>query len=136
MIWYQPMLERLRQLHHGPPYEIRLWSGERFRVGPPDGPALFALHFKTRTSLIRSLLQSSLGMGESYARGDITVEGDLEDALTTLGETYLALSPPGPIQRFVKKLLIRSLPQEKADIEHHYGLGDSFYELYLDKRLQ
>lgn len=136
MIWYQPAIDTLQRIHVGPAFDVRLWDGERIRVGRGDEAAQFILHFRTRTSLVRSLLQSSLGLGESYASGDVVVEGDLEDALTALGRAYLSLSPPGPLKRAVRKLVSRSLPQEKADVERHYGLGDSFYELYLDKKLQ
>ncbi|HRI71496.1 MAG TPA: cyclopropane-fatty-acyl-phospholipid synthase family protein [Polyangium sp.] len=136
MIWYQPAIDKLQQIHQGPPFEVRLWNNERIRIGHEKGPERFVLHFRTRTSLIRSLLQSSLGLGESYANGSVVVEGDLEDVLTALGSAYLRLSPPGAVKRFVRKLLSRSLPQEKADVERHYGLGNAFYEMYLDKRLQ
>jgi cyclopropane-fatty-acyl-phospholipid synthase len=136
MSWYTRGIEQLRRFHDGAPYEIVLWSGERLRIGDKPGTPQFAIHFRTRTALVRSFLQSSLGLGESYARGDVTIDGDLEDALTALGAVYLQISPPGPIKRIVKQVLSRSLPQEKADIEHHYGLGNEFYELYLDKKLQ
>lgn len=136
MMWYQRGLEQVQRLHQGPPYEIVLWSGERLRVGGTSGAAQFAVHFKTRTALARTLVQTSLGFGESYVAGDIVIDGDLEDALTAFGNAYLKLAPPGPVRRLVQNTLARSLPQEKADIERHYGLGDAFYELYLDKKLQ
>ena len=116
MIWYQPAIDKLLQIHHGPPFELRLWDREQIRIGKDEGPERFVLHFRTRTALVRSLLQSSLGLGESYADGSVVVEGDLEDVLTALGTAYLRLSPPGPVKRLVRKFLIRSLPQEKADV--------------------
>jgi cyclopropane-fatty-acyl-phospholipid synthase len=136
MSWFKSEIERMAQRHQGPPYDIVLWDRERIRIGEAAGPTQFAVHFKTRTALVRSLLQSSLGFGESYVRGDIEIEGDLEDALTALGSVYLELAPPGRLKRMLQGALGRSLPQEKADVEHHYGRGDEFYELYLDRKLQ
>lgn len=136
MIWYRPAIEQVQRVHRGPPFEIDLWGSDRIRIGEPGGAAQFAIHFNTRTALVRSLLQSSLGFGEAYVRGDITIDGDLEEVITALGSAYLHLSPPGPIKRAIQRAIARSLPEEKADVEHHYGLGNDFYALYLDKKLQ
>jgi hypothetical protein len=65
-------------------------------------------------------------------RGDIAIDGDLEEVLTAL-----AFEPKqGFLRRWLRRAAARSLPREKADIEHHYGLRDAFYQFYLDKKLQ
>jgi cyclopropane-fatty-acyl-phospholipid synthase len=129
------ILEKFQSAHDGAPFEAVFWNGDRMRFGTERGNPQFVVHFKTMGALLRSFLQSSLGFGEAYARGDIVIDGDLEDCLTGLAKLYLSL-PSNPVQDFNAKTIARSLPQEKADIEHHSGRGDEFYELYLDKKLQ
>lgn len=127
-------LERLLEKHRGTPFELRDWNGKVFEAG--SGEPQFLIHFRTREALTRSFLQSSLGFGESYASGDITVEGDLEDAVTTLAEAYVELDPVGWVPGWFGQLVGRALKRQKADIEHHYGLGNEFYQFFLDRRLQ
>jgi cyclopropane-fatty-acyl-phospholipid synthase len=129
---------KLRQAldnHRGVPFEFRDWNGVCRKAG--DGPPRFTIHCKTREALLRSFLERTLGFGEAYVRGDIVIDGDLEEVLTTLAELYVATAPHiGVLSRWLGKLLARTLPREKADIEHHYGLGNDFYKYYLDKKLQ
>jgi cyclopropane-fatty-acyl-phospholipid synthase len=140
MILFRRALRSIQRAHKGKPFEIVLWDGERWRVGPTKGVPRFRLHFKTRTAFVRSLLQTSLGLGEAYVAGDVVVDGCLEDALTALAphglriEEKLALA--GWAHDRVKTAITRSLPKERADIEHHYGRHQELYELYLDKKLQ
>ena len=134
MINYRGKLRKMLSGYQGRPFVVRYWDGasEQFGQGGPS----FALYFKSKESLRRSLLETSLGFGEAYARGDLTVEGDLVAALTALGEAYMALEPERLLTGWARRAVARTLPREKADIEHHYGLGDEFYKFYLDKKLQ
>ena len=134
MIDYKRKIQKILSHHRGTPFMFSYWDGasEQFGTGAPR----FTVHFKTREAFRRSMLKPDLCFGEEYARGDIIVEGDLTEALTAMGEAYLALKPEGFLSTWARKALARTLPREKADIEHHYGLGDEFYKFYLDKRLQ
>jgi cyclopropane-fatty-acyl-phospholipid synthase len=86
---------------------------------------------------VRSVLQTSLGFGESYVSREVEVEGDLETALCALVDHGLRLGrAQGRLSGIIRRTLARTLPQEKADVEHHYGRGNEFYALYLDKKLQ
>ncbi len=134
---FRRTLENIQRTHTGKPFEIVFWNGERWRFGAPAGAAPeFVLRFKTRTAFVRSVLQTTLGLGESYVAGDLAVEGNLEDALTTLFEIGLKIPPKSMWRDRMGAVLARSLPREKADIEHHYGRGNEFYSMYLDKKLQ
>lgn len=136
MLLFKRTLDTIQRTHTGNPFDMVFWNGERRRFGEPNGAPEFVLRFKTRTSLVRSVLQTSLGLGEAYAAGDVVVEGSLEDALTALGGCYKRLHEKSSMRDWAHKMLARSLPREKADVEHHYGRGDELYELYLDKKLQ
>jgi cyclopropane-fatty-acyl-phospholipid synthase len=131
---FEPILARMEATYAGPPLRVRLWDGTERRFGA--GAPTLSLGFETPTALFRSLLQGNLGFGESYASGDVTVDGDLEDLLAALMPLYLAMPPEGPLEGWLKRTVARSLPRERADIEHHYGIGDDFYRFYLDDELQ
>jgi cyclopropane-fatty-acyl-phospholipid synthase len=120
--------------HQGAPFEAIYWDGTRHRFG--QGSPDFAIEFRTKDALVRSLVQSSLGFGEAYATGDIRITGDLEDVLVGLANVYMAIGDERLRDRVMRAVMARSLPREKADIEHHYGLGNEFYRFYLDKQLQ
>jgi cyclopropane-fatty-acyl-phospholipid synthase len=134
MIDYRARIVKMLANYQGTPFVLSYWDrkSEQFGRGRPE----FTIHFKTEEALKRSLLETSLGFGEAYARGDLVVEGDLVAALTALGEAYLTMEPERRLSRWARRAAARTLPREKADIEHHYGLGDEFYKFYLDQKLQ
>lgn len=137
MILFRRTLETIQRTHCGKPFEMVFWNGERWRFGAPAGIPEFVLRFKTRTAFVRSVVQTTLGFGESYVAGDVIVEGDLEDAFAALVSHGLRIQARSTsFQRWMTRAIARTIPQEKDDIEHHYGRGDEFYELYLDKKLQ
>lgn len=137
---FRRKLERMQCAHTGEPFEIVFWNGERWRFGLGSSGPQFVLRFRTRTALVRSFLQTTLGLGESYVAGDVTIEGDLEDALTALFELGLRESwgheRPSRLKQLLAAAAKRTLREEKANVEHHYGRGNELYELYLDKKLQ
>jgi cyclopropane-fatty-acyl-phospholipid synthase len=127
-------LQQALENYRGVPFELRDWEGQTHRAG--DGPPRFAIHFRTREALVRSFRETTLGFGEAYARGDVTIDGDLEEVATALVGNYKAIVGQGYVPGWLKKLLGRTLLRQKSDIEHHYGLGNDFYRFYLDKKLQ
>ncbi|MCC6553591.1 MAG: class I SAM-dependent methyltransferase [Polyangiaceae bacterium] len=103
----------------------------RFGLGAPT----IKIHVSTWRSIYDTCLRGTLGFGEAYVRGELTLEGDLEDALTALAGLYLQVGG-APLERLARAPGVRSLAREKHDIEHHYDLGDDFYRFYLDRKLQ
>jgi cyclopropane-fatty-acyl-phospholipid synthase len=78
-----------------------------------------------------------LHFGEAYAAGRIEIEGDL---LALLEATYLAPGLSGPFDRLAARwrALTRrrnSLRGSRANVHHHYDLGNDFYELWLDREM-
>ena len=127
-------LDRALDRLPGPGFTFVNWEGKQRRVG--QGRSRFTLTFKTRDALARSLLQSSLGFGEAYARGDLLIDGDLEDVLVALHQAYEATAKDYFQSKWIRWAVRRTLPVQKEHIEHHYGLGNEFYKYYLDKKLQ
>jgi len=120
--------------YQGPGFPLITWDGRKRHVG--QGDPEFSLHFKTREALVRSLVESSLGFGEAYARGELIIEGDLEDVLVALNSAYTSTFQKYFASRWIRWAVARSLPAQKDHIEHHYGLGNEFYKYYLDRKLQ
>lgn len=126
----KPIFKRIFRDHQGVPFRVIFWDGTQTRFG--HGLPKFAIHFRTARALRRSLTEISLGFGESYAAGDIVVDGDLVEALCALAEAYDRLGKVWDLLPTPR----RSLEREKSDIETHYGLGNAFYSLFLDSTLQ
>jgi cyclopropane-fatty-acyl-phospholipid synthase len=126
-------LRGVQERYHGAGIVLCLPGGDRLRfgLGAPEAK----VHFRTWRAIYDTVLRASLGLGEAYARGEVEVEGDLEDALTVLGAMYLEMER-GPVGGVLRRAARRSLEREKQDIEHHYDRGDDFYRFYLDKKLQ
>ena len=124
-------LLKLLEHHPGAPFTLVDWTGKSTPIG--EGPSRFRVIFKTRQAMSRSLAQSTLGFGEAYASGDVVIDGDLEEALISLSWIYVATDRVTLWDRFKLALQARSLGTQKAHIEHHYGRGNDFYRLFLDK---
>ncbi|WP_437875361.1 class I SAM-dependent methyltransferase [Sorangium sp. So ce513] len=155
---FKEAASRLLDRHEGTPLELRFWGGERLRLGA-GAPAL-SVTFRTRRALGETLLRGTLGLGEAYMRREVTIEGDLEDALAGLfelarsaapvralsavGARLPRLAPSSPLDRGAARLLDAlglgrrsgAARREQRAVERHYGLGNDFYALYLDRRLQ
>lgn len=119
-----------------------------FRVVLPDGsaathgqaPYAFTIHIKTVRAARDVVTKSSLGFGEAYTRGEIDVEGDLQDVALL---SYELLE--GPLKgtlwervRYVLGFFARrnTLTGSKKNIAAHYDLANSFYQLWLDAEMQ
>ena len=89
MILFRGRLEEIQRTYVGRPFDLVFWNGERWRFGAAEGAPEFVVKFKTRSAFVRSMLQTTLGLGEGYVAGEVLVEGDLEDALTSLFEIGL-----------------------------------------------
>ena len=136
MTWLvERVFEQAARDYKGLPFDLVTWSGKRRHFGGAGAPA-FTFHFKKRDAILRALVQSSLGLGDAYVRGDFDVEGDLEEALFALSQIYVRVDWDPPVRTWIKNKLARSLSTERGNIEHHYGIGDDFYATYLDKHLQ
>lgn len=136
------------------PYRVIFHDGEIYDhqgQNQPDGPSAyyrkgrmpdpaFVLHFKAPGALEDTLRRGSMGFGESYMDGDLDVEGDLQELQhlgIRMGLTELHPRPLEVIKFYLR--LIQTHPTRKRarkNISHHYDLGNDFYSLWLDDRMQ
>ncbi|MGE5246138.1 MAG: class I SAM-dependent methyltransferase [Betaproteobacteria bacterium] len=105
-----------------------LWDG--FEIPSASGPPVAAIHFKNRSALYSWLWNPELYFGEAYMFGSVEVRGDLVD---TLVEVYRALEDAGPSRpRWWRS---NDISTSRANVHHHYDLGNDFYRLWLDREL-
>jgi cyclopropane-fatty-acyl-phospholipid synthase len=140
------------------PFDVKFWDGSLDRGINPRPP--FTLVLNRPASLRRMLLPpNELSIVEAYISGDVEIEGSLE-AAANLGEMIgdrlrsplavarlvgLVVRLPGAADddlanvRFperARKLGPRHTPvRDAAAIHFHYDVGNSFYRLWLDRRM-
>ena len=117
-------------------FAFQFWDGEDVVYG--DQPQVI-LHFNSREAAKQLLGHGFLGFGEAYMAGDLEVEGDLQELLR-LGICFRYdrqnVSFWKKIQLLAYSLVTRNtLDRTPKNIEHHYDLGDEFYQLFLDQTL-
>lgn len=121
----------------GPPVRIVLPDGTP--AGPGPGEARFTLRIRRWSALAALLVEPEMGFGEGYARGDIEVEGPLEELCAEIYRRRETLPASGWISRAVSRYLEwtqrRSLGAARRHIRHHYDRGNDFYRLWLDREM-
>ncbi|MEU5217307.1 cyclopropane-fatty-acyl-phospholipid synthase family protein [Streptomyces sp. NPDC020807] len=156
-----PAADRLAQLlgHFLPgplPVRVRAWDGSQ--TGPADAPLVI---LRSPDALRRLVWQpGELGLAEAYVTGDLDVEGDLADALSTAGRSVRdrPATRPGPAGMAAATALavrlgavgpppkrpdgrarltggLHSVARDRAGISHHYDLSNDFYALLLDESM-
>jgi cyclopropane-fatty-acyl-phospholipid synthase len=116
-------------------FAIEFWDGDAMRFG--DVPRV-TLRLKTKNAARSIIGKGFLGFGESYMEGDLDIENDIQE-LFRLGLVIDFDEYRLPFRQnfrfFILSLLNRdSLRRAPKNISYHYGQGDEFYELYLNRR--
>lgn len=117
-------------------FAFEFWDGEAIAYG--NHPEMI-LRFRTKEGAKKLLCDGFLGFGEAYMAYDLEVEGDLQELLR-LG---ICLKYDRRNLSFWQKIRFRAhslatrntLGRAPRNIEHHYDLGDEFYQLFLDQTL-
>ena len=116
------------------PFRVVFADGGEFRQGAAD-PA-FTLRFRTRAAQWRVLRDGHLGLLEGYFDGGLDVEGDLGLALRAGMDAGIDRTPPRIVRLrnawLERRTSNRTIEQARANARFHYGLGESFYRLWLD----
>lgn len=131
----QALLSRLRDFGVRQPLTLRLvfWDGETFDFAPAPA-VILTMH---SPALLRSFLTGRIDrLGDAYASGELTVEGDVHDILQTgmaLAERLGRLSRFAGLARPFTRLRFRHSRGADADaIARHYDVSNDFYRLWLD----
>jgi cyclopropane-fatty-acyl-phospholipid synthase len=121
---------------------VRLPGGRVQKAGDGSGaPVVIGL---TGKGLRRLVANPSLGLGEAYMDGDLTIEqGSLWDLLEIVGRSG-GRAPKGRASWFkrMRKAIKRKLQQvndraaSRRNVAHHYDLSNDLYRRFLDADLQ
>jgi cyclopropane-fatty-acyl-phospholipid synthase len=120
-----------------PLVSIVLWDGSEIKASENRPVARVIL--RDRSALWRMVLCPPLGFGDGYSAGTIDVEGDLVDfnlaAIPARPSSNLAARLSADIGRWLYRPRRNTLFRSKANIFHHYDLGNEFYRLWLDEQM-
>jgi cyclopropane-fatty-acyl-phospholipid synthase len=115
-----------------------LWNGEEIPDGGPPPVARVLIH--DRVNLWKLIFNPTLQFGEAYSAGRIEVEGDLLEFLQAVYRAKSAARKPAgllrnALRRGRQRMRSNTLGGSRANIHHHYDIGNDFYKLWLDDQL-
>jgi cyclopropane-fatty-acyl-phospholipid synthase len=121
--------------------EVTLPGGRRLVVG--DGsPAKVAVRIADNITLARIIASPSLGVGEAYMSGKLTLDlgniHDLVDLATSNAGAQAARPRPGPLKRWWSRMVREHNERQSArrNVAHHYDLSVELYRAFLDDDMQ
>ena len=136
-------------------FSIRLWNGAELAAA--SAPA-FCLAIHHAGALRRMFTPPvELSLGEAFIYGDFDIEGDIFAAFSLLKPIYARASSAGEAVALVRDLLalpaagadrltgqgparlsgaLHTRERDRAAIQYHYDVGNEFYALWLDRRMQ
>ena len=130
-------LRRLLRAVGDPPMTVVLWDGQE--IPPAGGSSLAKLVIRDRRTLWMLVFNPLMEFGEAYASGRLEVEGDLDELLTVVFRCYNdAATRAGSGRRWLKWLAAprrNTLRRSRDNVQHHYDIGNDFYQLWLDEQL-
>lgn len=121
-------LARIQRTVASAPIRFALWDG--FEAPSNAGPAVATILFKNRPALLGWLWDPELNFGETYMSGAVEVRGDL---LAALEEIYRALAAGSKSRPWWLRHGSNDPRAARANVHHHYDLGNDFYRLWLDR---
>jgi len=118
-------------------FEVEFWDGTKEKYG--SGIKKFKLVLKNKRVIKRILGGGSLGFGEEFIKGNIIIEGDLQELIKMgYGQNYIdfKLSPKEKLKIFHNYISsLGTVLNSKRNISYHYDIGNDFYSLWLDPTL-
>src|SRR5262245_18849408 len=121
-------LQRIQKNVSAAPIRFVLWDG--FELRPPAG-SVGTIHVRNRRALFSWLWDPELNFGEAYMFGAVRIEGDLVQLLEAV---YRAL-PKERSRPWWLSQSSKDVESARANVHHHYDLGNEFYQLWLDREL-
>lgn len=119
-----------------PGVRVVLWDDE---VIAPAGQPVGDVRIHNPATLRSLLLDTNVAFGDAYTDGNLDIQGPLVDVLA---EIWRALhNAPmdglfGRILNFVRRRRSHTIAASRQNIHHHYDIGNDFYHLWLDERMQ
>jgi cyclopropane-fatty-acyl-phospholipid synthase len=113
------------------PLRLRLWNGQA--VSLSSAPPVATVTIPRRRTLLSLAQNAEMTFGDLFAEGHVDVHGDLVSGLEAI---YRAWPPQSrPKRGVLSALLGNTLRRARANVHHHYDIGNDFYRLWLDDAL-
>ena len=113
------------------PFLVKFQDDE-YLIG--EGEPTFVVDIKKPIPVSELMKSTSLALGEAYMDKNLTIEGDLYNALVHfLGQ----MGKFSTDENLLSKLLHPSLSKktQAKEVQSHYDIGNDFYKLWLDKTM-
>ncbi len=129
-----------REMAHlgNPPVTMVMGNGST--IYSSKGKSVGTIIFRDQKTLMRFLVHPELHFGDAYTEGNIDVEGDLVEVLASIFKSMLTASRGGLVDAYRAKIISRprlnTLSGSRDNIHDHYDIGNDFYRLWLDERMQ
>lgn len=127
-------LDRMLRGIRGAGFTIQYWDGERRSYG--DGAPEFMLRLPDAAAVRWMLGDLIVRLPEAYVSGELRVEGDLQHLLRLcyrVDDRVFDVSPwRKTVLAFANLTRRNSLSRARADVAHHYDLGNEFFAKWLD----
>ncbi len=120
-------LSRIQQAVPGARLRFVLWDGAEGRPGPE--PPVATITFKNRRALFSWVWDPDLNFGEAYMFGAVDIRGDFGAMAQEVSRT----SGDGARRPWWRRP--NDLTTARANVHHHYDLGNDFYRLWLDRAM-
>ncbi len=134
----QKMIRKQMALLGDPPVTLAIGNG--IKVSPAKGKSVGTVRIRDRKTLLHLFIHPELHFGESYSEGSIEVEGDLAEIMDSVFRCTAKASSSGFASAyrttFFKRPRLNTLDGSKENIHDHYDIGNDFYRLWLDKKMQ
>lgn len=132
------VLKRALQITGAPKVTVRLWDGATAGDG---GAAAATLTVHGRAALWRLLARGDIAFGDLYSDGGIAVDGDLTQFLCEMFTATARARRENrwldtAIRIFTPRPRLNTTTGSRRNIRHHYDIGNDFYRLWLDERMQ
>ena len=107
--------------------QFSLWDGFTLR---PAEPPIASITFRNRRALLSWVYDADLYFGETYMFGAVEITGDL------IGLLEAIYRRPASSKAFSRRgQRPNTTDASRANVHHHYDLGNDFYRLWLDRQL-
>ncbi len=130
------LLQRTLARLGNPEVEFTLWTGER--IAPRGVEPVCRVRIPRRATLVSILANPGVNFPDAYCDGHIEIEGDL---VRLLEAVYLA-GERAPVPSMLERVLgrirrphVNTLAGSRANIHHHYDIGNAFYQLWLGQTM-
>ncbi len=118
-----------------PPVRIYLW--DNIEATPPVDNPMAILQYNNRSALLKTISNPELHWGDLYTSGEVDFEGDLAEFMATIYTGIAGKAKGSLVRRLVlwvgHRRIANSHDKARENINHHYDIGNDFYQLWLDK---